>query len=135
MPFEVFTQKMAPLARVPSVTIQKRGLMSMNRSAYALLGEPSAVELLFDSDEKVVGLRAVDETVPHAYPVRPQSKNKETGPLLVAATAFTQYYGLDTTVSKRWVPVLKDNILCIDLKEPGAIATGNRGRGGATDDS
>ncbi|WP_410666973.1 hypothetical protein [Amycolatopsis sp. cmx-4-68] len=135
MPFEVFTQKMVPLARVPSVTIQKRGLMSMNRSAYALLGEPSAVELLYDSEAKVVGLRGVEESVPHAYPVRPQSRNHETGPLLVAATAFAQYYGLDTTVSKRWVPEMKDGILCIDLKEPGAIVKGNRTRSSASDDT
>ncbi len=133
MPFEVFNKKLAPLAKGPSVTIQKRGLMSVNRAAYALLGEPKAVELLFDKDERVIGLRPVDESAPHAYPLRPQSSKSGSGPLMLAGTAFTHYYGIDTSVSMRWVPTLQGDVLCIDLKQEGVIATSNRTR--ADDDA
>jgi hypothetical protein len=128
MAFEVFNKKLAPLSKGPSVTIQKRGLMSINRAAYALLGEPQAVELLFDRESKMIGLRPIEETAAHAYPLRPQSNKQDSGPLMVAGTAFTQYYEIDTTVSKRWVPKLEDGILCIDLKQEGVIATSNRTR-------
>lgn len=126
MPFEVFNKRNAPLTKSPSVTIQKRGLMSLNRAAFALLGEPKAVELLFDRDDRVIGLRPVDEGAAHAYPLRPQSSKQDTGPLMVAGTAFTQYYEIDTSISRRWVPTLQEGILCIDLKQEGVIATSNR---------
>lgn len=126
MAFEVFNKKLAPLTKGPSVTIQKRGLISINRAAFAMLGEPSAVELLFDRESRVIGLRAIDETAAHAYPLRPQSNKQGTGPLILAGTAFTQYYEIDTAVSKRWVPTLVDGMLCIDLKQEGVVATSNR---------
>lgn len=128
MPFEVFNKRFAPLAKAPSVTIQKRGLMSLNRAAYALLGEPKAVELLFDKDERIIGLRPIDDAAAHAYPLRPQSSKSDSGPLILAGTAFTQYYNIDTTVSRRWIPTLRDGVLCIDLKQEGVVVTSNRNR-------
>jgi hypothetical protein len=126
LPFEVFEKRMAPLGKAPSVTIQKRGLFSINRAAHALLAEPETVELLYDREARIVGLRPVDPAVPHAYIMRPQSSNRDTGPLIVAGTAFTQYYNIDTTVSRRWVPELRDGILCIDLDGPSVEIVGNR---------
>lgn len=128
MPFEVFTKRMAPLGKKPSVTIQKRGLFSINRAAHALLGEPKTVELLFDRQDHVVGMRAVDEDAPHAYVLRPQSPAKDTGPLIIAGGLFTQFYEIDTSVSRRWIPTFEDGILRVDLKTEGVIATSNRGR-------
>ncbi len=40
MAFEVFKKGSAPISSVPSVTVQKRGLISMNRSAHVLIGAP-----------------------------------------------------------------------------------------------
>ncbi|NKT46166.1 hypothetical protein GS908_01205 [Rhodococcus hoagii] len=40
MAFEVFDKRMSPLAKAPSVTIQKRGIFSINKAAHALIGEP-----------------------------------------------------------------------------------------------
>jgi hypothetical protein len=128
MGFEVFNKRLAPLSKTPSVTIQKRGLMSLNRAAYALLGEPKAVELLYDREERVIGLRPVSEDVPHAYPLRAQSSKQQAGPLMLAGTAFTQHYDIDTSVSRRWVPRMRGEVLCIDLKQEGVEATSNRGR-------
>jgi hypothetical protein len=50
MAFEVFDKRQAPLAKAPAVTIQRRGLMSLNRAAYNMINEPSTVELLYDRD-------------------------------------------------------------------------------------
>jgi len=50
MAFEVFDKRQAPLGKAPAVTIQRRGLMSLNRAAYNMINEPSTVELLYDRD-------------------------------------------------------------------------------------
>lgn len=126
MAFEVFDKRLTPLTKAPVVTIQKRGVMSLNRAAHALIGEAETVELLYDRDEKVIGIRPVADNVPHGYLVRPQSATKSTGPLLIAGTAFAQYYGIDTTTTRRWTPTVQGDILCIDLKDPGTPIVGNR---------
>jgi len=49
--------------------------------------------------------------------------------MVVAGTAFTQYYKIDTSVARRWIPTVEDGILCIDLKYGGVEVTSNRNRG------
>jgi hypothetical protein len=123
--FEVFTKRMVPMTRQPFVTIQKRGTLSLNKAAQAALGEPEAVELLFDPVERILGLRPVDPKTQHAYPLRSQG-GKEIGPYIVAGTAFTKYYNIDTSVSRRWVGVMEDGILTVNVKEEGTVVTSNR---------
>lgn len=123
MPFEVFNKRKQALGKAPTVTLQRRGILSINRSAYSLVNSPEAVELLFDPDEKIVGLREVSNDAPHGYAVR---RGKDTGPVIVACTAFTQHYGIDTSVSRRYVPYVEDGILCFDLKGESVEVIGNR---------
>lgn len=130
MPFEVFDKRMAPLAKAPSVTIQKRGIFSINKAAHKLIGEPDTVELLFDKDEQVIALRPSSEA--HAYKVRPQS-DRDTGQVILAATAFTQYFGIDTSVSRRWTPYEQDGMLCIDLQGKSVEVRGNRSKKSSTE--
>ena len=123
MGFEVFDKRMAPLAKAPSVTIQKKGIFSINRSAHQLIGAPDTVELLFDRDAGIIAMRPSEE--PHAYAVRPQT-NSGTGQVILSASAFTQYYEIDTEVSRRYKPYQQDGMLCIDLRGPSAEVVGNR---------
>jgi hypothetical protein len=83
------------------------------------------VEFLFDSEESLVGLRPVTDDVAHAYTVRKQSK-KSGGPAVVAGQAFTQYYGVDTSKSRRRDAKVQDGVLVIDLKDEGSVIVGNR---------
>jgi len=128
MGFEVFEKSSAPIATVPAATIQKRGLISLNRSAYQALGNPEAVELLWDAERKIIGFRPAPLENPNAYPARPQSTKSDRGPVLIAGNLFTRYIGLDTTEARRWVPTVEDGILCIDLNTPGQRVTSNRSR-------
>ena len=127
MPFEVFDKRMTPLAKAPAVTIQKRGVISLNGAAHELIGSPDTVELLFDPDRQVMALRPADDTSPHAYGVRAGSK-KGPGQAMVSATAFTQHYGIDTTATRRWRPFVEDGMLCIDLTQTSTIIEGNRAK-------
>lgn len=131
MGFEVFKKSSAPLPSVPSVTIQKRGLMSLNRAAYQLIGSPDAVELLWDRERKLIGIRPADIASPDGYPARAQSATSNRGPILVAGSMFTRFIELDTSRAKRWVPRLDDGILCIDLNVEGQPVSSNRRGTGA----
>jgi hypothetical protein len=122
--YETFTKRLVPLGKRPFVTIQKRGIISMNKAAFIALGAPDTVELLFDTDERLMGLRAVEYLAEHAYPVR--GVGDEPTSYLVAGTAFTKHYGIDTTRSRRWPAELMDNILSVDLKTDGTVVTSNR---------
>ena len=125
MPFEVFDKRMTPLSKAPSVTIQKRGVISLNKAAHDLIGNAETVELLFDRDRNIMALRAAEDTSPHAYAVRNGSK-RGPGQAIVSATAFTAHYRIDTTATRRWKPFVEDDMLCVDLATEGTVITGNR---------
>jgi len=125
MPFEVFDKRLTPLTKAPSLTLQRKGIISINRAAMALISSPSAVELMWDKERQVIGLRAADDSVSHAYDVRPQSPKKETGPVIIAGTAFCSYYKIDTSTSRRFTPVVEDGVLCVNLAD-GVEIVGNR---------
>ena len=122
--FETFTKRLIPLNKRPYVTIQKRGTISMNKAAYVALGEPQTVELLFDCNERLVGLRGIEYMAEHAYPVR--GVGDEPTSYLVAGTAFAKHYGIDTSASRRWPAELIQDVLSIDLKTDGTVVTSNR---------
>jgi hypothetical protein len=82
------------------------------------LGQPEAVELLFDRDEQVMGFRAVPKDVAHAYAVRAQ---KNASSHLVSGRAFNQYYGITADASRRFPASMVDDVLAIDLKEGEAL--------------
>lgn len=124
MPFEVFDKKAATASKSPMITIQKQGSFSLNRAAYKLIGEPEAVELLFDRDEQLVGFQAASADSPRAYPIRPQGKSGAT--LMIAGQAFTKYYELDTSVARRYSAKETDGILILDLKSESVDVTGPR---------
>jgi hypothetical protein len=125
MPFEVFDKRMTPLAKAPSVTIQKRGVISLNKAAHDLIGNAETVELLLDRDRQVMALRATDDSSPHAYAIR-NGSTRGPGQAIISATAFTAHYGINTTATRRWKPFLEDGMLCVDLTEPGTVITGIR---------
>ncbi|MFT8394778.1 hypothetical protein [Propionibacterium sp.] len=124
MAFEVFNKRVAPLGKEPSVTIQRRGIFSFNGAAHKLIDNADTVELLFDRERNVIGIRPAAAS-PNTYQIRPQPRSN-TGLTLLSAAAFTQYYRIDTSVSRRWRPTMKDGILCIDLNGESAEVHGNR---------
>jgi hypothetical protein len=111
--FEVFTGRAHPAGEEKAITIHRRGLVSVNRAAHVALGEPEAVELLYDRGERVMGLRGVSPEVQHAYPVRRQ---RATSSLLVSGRAFTRCYGIPTDAARRYRARMLGNVLAVDLK-------------------
>jgi hypothetical protein len=125
MPFETFTRQRR-VGRQPYVTIQKKGVISLNRAAFEALESPDSVELLYDPDARQVALRKVDSSVEHAYQVRAPVPNHATW--LVSGSAFTAYYEIDTSSSVRRAARTDGDLLIVDLNDPGVDP-----RGEATD--
>jgi len=126
--WETFKRRSAPVTKQPLVTLQKRGTMSLNGAAYEALGEPAALELLYDDTERLVGFRPVDPSTPHAYAPRRQGRAAN---YIVSGSAFTKYFDIETDVARRYPAQLVDGVLVVDLKQPGADATGVRARVGS----
>jgi hypothetical protein len=125
MPFEAFKRQRLKPGAEPLVTIQKKGVLSLNRAAYVALDNPEAVELLYDRETRLIGLRKIDSSVDHAYAIRSFGKG---GTWLVSGTAFTNFYDIDTSVPTRRTGRIEDGILIIDLNDPGTPALSNRER-------
>ncbi|MDP9355546.1 MAG: hypothetical protein M3Q71_16385 [Chloroflexota bacterium] len=124
--FEVFDRGSAPKPTHPFVTVQRRGLLSLNRAAHDLLGAPAAVQLLYSRSRNVIGFRAGDPGDPRSYPVRAQGERG--GTYLVAGAAFTQHYGIPTTEARRYQARMTGDVLTIDLNEDAPVVTGPRSK-------
>jgi hypothetical protein len=114
MPFEVFNEKVMATAGQAYVSIQKGGVIRMNRAAYALIGEPEQVELLFDAERQLVGLRPAKAGVPHAYVVRKHARGSS---FLVSGARFASHYGIPIDAGRRWLASLDGDILCFNVGE------------------
>ena len=125
--FETFQKRSLQMPTEPMVTLQRKGPISLNRAAYEALGEPSAIELLFDRQAKIVGLRGASPRKADAYTVRTVGK----GTFLVAGGAFMKYYGIDSNVSRRF-PARKygSNILGFNLRDGREVTSNRNGKNG-----
>lgn len=123
MPFETFTRQRRA-GRQPFVTIQKKGVISINRAAFEALGNPEFVELLYDPDARLVGLRRVDSSVEHAYQVRAPVEGHATW--VISGAAFVSYYEIDTSTSVRRGASMDGDLLVVNLNDPGVEPRGEQ---------
>lgn len=124
MAFEVFDKRQAPMKGAPSVTVQKRGIVSINGPAHKIINAERIVELLFDPGRRVMAIRPAEPSA-RTYELREPSKSGQT---LVSATAFMDAYGIDTSVSRRYEPFEEDGMLCIDFNGEFTEVRGNRSK-------
>jgi hypothetical protein len=123
--FETFNRSLLQLKAEPQITVLRRGIISLNRSAYAAIDSPDAVELLYDTSERIVGLRPIDVRAQSAYVVR-QPTGGGRGPFVITAMAFTKFYDIDTSQSLRRNAFVHDGVLCMSLDEAATPVTSNR---------
>jgi hypothetical protein len=116
MPFEVFQRQRAPRSPTPYVTVHRRGTVSLNAAAWQALGDPKALELLYDSETNRMALRATTDDQSHAY--LPRSSGRDGRVRVVSGTAFFQYYGLLFDRMRRYAGKLEDDMLVVDLGSP-----------------
>jgi hypothetical protein len=115
MQFEVFTRNTGRSASEPTVSIQKRGSLSLNGAAYRLLKSGRVpppkhprrknesdifVELLYDRQSQTVGLRYVAPTNSNSYVVRKVGRSDS---YIVSAKGFLKHYQIKPGRVKRHV--------------------------------
>jgi hypothetical protein len=129
MDFERFDKRHIAISGSPFATIQRGGrVMTVNRVAYEMLGGPEAVELLYNKQNRVIGLRQVSPKEPFAFPLRGQGrKGREPSNYLVAVQAFTKHHHIDTRVAMRYPVEMQEDVLTIPL-DRGTVATGPRAK-------
>jgi hypothetical protein len=126
MPWETYKRQRLTPSDEPFITIQKKGIFSLNRAAYDALGSPDTVELLYDREHRFIGIRKVNKSVEHSYKVRAFGKSGMSW--LVSGTAFTKYYEIAVPEPVRRVARVEKDTLVIDLNEPGVIVSPGRGQ-------
>lgn len=135
MGFESFDRRAAVAPKHPYyVTMLHRGQFSFNQAAFALMGSPEAVELLYDRDTERVGFRPIDPERPRAFPVRVQGKSSVTH--VVAGQTFAKHYEIDTSVARRYAVVaMEGDMLILDLRGDSTDVTGPRAKKASADGS
>jgi hypothetical protein len=126
--FEVFKRERVPSSTDPTVTIQKTGRLSLNKAAFVQLGHPKFVELLYDRDQRLIGLRKVSKSIHHGYPVRPVSAKATSW--VISGKAFLDFYDITMDATRRSIAQIQGQMLVVDLKRPGEKVGRGRVEGG-----
>ena len=124
---EVFDKRTAPVVETPQVTIQANGNFSMNRPAFEALGEPPGLEYLYSPKTSMLGFRATDPNMPHAYRVRQQQNSLN---YQFAGVAFHTHYGLPTGTARRYRATMIGDTLFVNLTDSAQDVTHRRKRKG-----
>jgi len=110
--FEVFRQP-TPAAAPATVTISSTGV-SLNKAAVNLLGRrPRTVELLFDRDNRIMGIRPVIAVPAGEGTMFQLDVLRDGGGARIATREFAAHYNIPT--GRRWPAYLDGGVLCVDL--------------------
>ncbi len=123
--FESFDRRDIPATTRPMATLQRGGLLSLNQASYMGIGEPEAVELLYDKEARVIALRAIDIAERKAYPIRKIGAGQS---YIVSLTKLCTHYGIETAQSLRYEATVEDGTLIVELNTPIGVVTGPRSK-------
>ena len=73
------------------VTINKRGHIYINKAAFDVLGQPAAVELSFDGNRRIIGIKPADIRRKNAFPTKSLSRGQYRR---ILAAAFFRHFRL-----------------------------------------
>ncbi len=117
--FEVYEKQRTSPGSPPQVTVQSRGIFSLNPSAYDALGRPKFVELLYSKERTAVAIRAAASESAAAYQVRTANNG---GVFNVAGRAFMVYHNIHLPESRRYTPQhAADGVIIVGLESDGFV--------------
>lgn len=91
----------------PVLTVGSDGKFQLNVAAWALLGEPKAVQLFFAENEDLIGIRPATEGNPDAYAV--VNADKPNYKKVVSATSFCAYHKIDTDETSQYAVTFSED--------------------------
>ncbi|MBV9300687.1 MAG: hypothetical protein JOY53_01100 [Acidobacteriaceae bacterium] len=112
--FEKFRRYKVTEAPAPMVAFHVRGIFALNELAYAALGRPEALELLYDRDEKTIGLKGASRDSPDSYAVRHNTKHSYQ----VEGRSFIKFYEIpNEAAGRRYKAEMIGDVLAVDLRQ------------------
>jgi hypothetical protein len=127
--FRLFDRAGLRCARDLKVTIQTRGTISLTWFAYESLRCPRLVRPSFDERSQVLKIGAARVEDEHTSPVRQERGST----CVIAASKFTQRFGIDTTTARRYEATAQDGKLLVDLKQEPELVSKPSGKKKGTD--
>jgi hypothetical protein len=123
VPFELFTDKGRRRARSawPYLTVTRNGDFTFDRASWESIGSPEHVEIIYDRDARVIGVRATASE--DGYKVRPNGVKA----CLINARVFCRYLEIDHSVARRRPVHCQDRALYVFLDDERTLEVG-RGR-------
>jgi hypothetical protein len=125
MGWEVFRgrQNRVERRKEPRVTLGK-GAFYLNDKAFEVLERPAAVEMLYDGNRRIIGLRPIDPRKDNAFLLKEHRSNYKR----IAAASFCTNYRLkyDRTLLFEGVDLNDDGVMMLDLGKTIEIGRGAR---------
>lgn len=114
----------APETRV-HVSMDRRGVITMNATCYKLLGKPTAANLYFCRADDSIAIEPVDSSrLPTAFPFRPNSTAR-----YLNAAPFCRHFGIKLDATQRFLsPEIRDGALHLKLSDTVTIKREGRKR-------
>jgi hypothetical protein len=105
------------------VTLNKHRTMVLNQVAYKGIGEPKAVELMFDANRNMIGLRRCDPAKKNAFHIRPSKQGRHVS---IALGAFLTHFEIKPTRTVLFEDPSLDasGLLTLDLTKTTAVSRG-----------
>lgn len=107
------------------VTLNRHRTMVLNQVAYKGIGEPKAVELMFDANRKLIGLRRCDPGKKNAFFIRPSKQGRHVS---IALGSFLTHFDIKPTRTILFEDPMVDahGLLTLDLTKTTAVGRGSR---------
>lgn len=96
------------------VTVRKTSSISFDSAIFEALGSPSAVQLLWHSERRVIALRPADPSDPDASLVRKPARGKAYP---VSISAFARWTGIELEATLRHTPEIQQGVVLVDLNQ------------------
>ena len=110
----------------PRVTLGSRSVFYMNGVAFDMMEQPAAVEMLYDGNERIIGMKPVDLRNRNAFLIKPHGK---TGNYKrVSAASFCTHFRLKfpRTILFNNIDLDPDGVLTLDINKATTVGRGAR---------
>lgn len=96
------------------VSMAPKGMVIVSHKAYEALGEPSHIEMLWESETDTIGLRPVPPRTVHAFPLYP---SRRAGAYRFHALRFLRKHDIRLDYTVRFpTAIIEDGVLILELK-------------------
>ena len=115
-----FSQRARDEARV---TIGKKGNIYLNGKAFEMLEEPAAVEILYEGNRRIIGLKATDPGRKNAFRVKPHTGKYKR----ISAASFCQHFRIKPMSTLLFQNVdMHTGVMMLDLTTTVTVTRGAR---------